>query len=118
MKNILWQKESDFRNALEDRNNDYKYEIMSIEELLELGFNNNYLHIGDKEIELGWLSDDDEYKFDTQLTYDQLQVKVKYIGDDYSYDTDDNGDFIDSDGYHITRVKLVNEEDAKLFEEV
>lgn len=104
---ILWKMEQDFKYALEEALQSAIYNDLTIKELLEIGFNNNWLILGDKKIELGWASDDG--KLNTSLNEEQLKVHV-YMDEDCLYDSD-----IDGDGYHIAKVYLDNEEDERLF---
>ena len=110
MKNkLLWQKEEDFKESLERAKNIAMYNKITIKELLDLGFNNNYLELDDESIELGFV--DYEGDYNTSLNKEQLNVKV-YMKEDFGWYSDED---IDNDGYHIARVYLLNKDDEKLF---
>lgn len=116
---LLWKLESNFKKDLEKRTNIAIYDKITIRELLDLGFNNNWLIFNDEDnmpnYELGWKEENGDYSY--ELTQEQLNTKVYMMTQDYfcDYDTDENGYFIDTDGYHISRVKLLNNEDKELF---
>ena len=118
---LLWKLEEDFKEELERRTNIVMYDGITIKELLDLGFNNNWLMFNDEDnipnYELGWKEENGDYSY--ELTQEQLNAKVYMITQDYfcDYDTDESGYFIDTDGYHISRVHLMNEEDKVLFME-
>lgn len=109
--NILWKLEQDFKEQLEYARNRAIYDEITIKELLDLGFNNNYLIINDKEVKLGYIDLNGNYSLD--LSEEQLNVKV-YMKEDFGwYDDEDT----DSDSYHIAKVYCFNKFDEKLFEE-
>lgn len=113
METILWKLEQDFKEELERRKNIAKYDGITIKELLDLGFNNNYLKKSNDIVEicLGWLNLDGTYS--KKLTDEQLNVKVK-MEEDFDYYEDEE---LDLDGYHIAKVICLNSEDEKLFNE-
>lgn len=116
---LLWKLESDFRKDLEKRNNIASFDKITIRDLLDLGFNNNWLMFDDEDnmpnYELGWKEINGTYS--NELTEEQLNAKVYMNSNGVSFFelTDEMGYYIDTDGYHITRVHLVNEEDKALF---
>lgn len=104
MKNkILWKLQQDFKDYLETCVRRAKYGDITIKELLDLGFNNNYLKIGNKTFGLGWKNLDNEYS--RVLSQEQMNTKIvlSYCGED-------------GDGYICSVVKLKNEEDSELFD--
>ena len=89
------------------RYNIAKYDDITLREMLELGFNNNYLNKRDDYSyikELGWCNEKGNYEYD--FTDEQLNVKIEMK----EYDAD-------TDGYTFARIYLKNEEDYKLFED-
>jgi len=114
MEKLLWQKEQDFKYALERALNKAKYDNITIKELLELGFNNNYLKLQGEimKIGLGFIDENGEYC--GELTKKQLNVKV-YMKENFGWLEDED---IDGDGYHIAVVYCINKEDEKLFMEM
>lgn len=63
---ILWKKEQDFNESLENAKNTAMYDEITVEELLDLGFNNNYLILSNgEEIELGYIDESVAKKEDT-----------------------------------------------------
>lgn len=110
---LLWKKEEEFKEMLENSLNCVKYDNLTIRELLDLGFNNNYLMLSNGKkwgkIELGYIDEEGNYSED--LTEEQLNVKV-YMKEDFGYYSDED---IDEDGYHIAKVYCINSDDEKLF---
>lgn len=107
----LWKKEQDFNYALESAKNTAMYDKITIKELLDLGFNNNYLELSnDEEIELGYIDENGNYS--EELTEEQLNVKV-YMKEDFGWYSDEDTDY---DGYHIAKVHCFNKFDEELFE--
>lgn len=107
----LWKKEKDFNDSLENAKNTAMYNKITIEELLDLGFNNNYLILSNgEEIELGYIDENGERS--EELTEEQLGVKV-YMKEDFGWYSDED---TDSDGYHIAKVYCFNKFDEELFE--
>ena len=110
-KKLLWDIEQDFHNTLENAKNVAMYDKITIKELLELGFNNNYLILSNgKRIEIGYIDMQKDYV--GELTDEQLNVKI-YMKEDFGWYSDED---IDEDGYHIAKVYCLNKEDEKLFE--
>lgn len=107
---LLWKKEEEFKEMLENSLNCVKYDNLTIRELLDLGFNNNYLILENgEEFNLGYK--DHEGNYSEELTEKQLNVKV-YMSEDFSYYIDED---IDEDGYHIAKVYCINSDDENLF---
>lgn len=110
---ILWKEEQDFKESLDRAINMVKYEKITIQELLDLGFNNNYLKLSnEKTFKLGYIDENREYS--KELSKEQLNVKI-YMKEDFGYYSDED---IDEDGYHIAKVYCINQEDEELFEEM
>ena len=108
---ILWKLEQDFKEELESALNVAKYNEPTIKELLDLGFNNNYLMLSNgRKIELGYININGERS--KELTKKQLNVKI-LMDEDFGYDYDDT----DGDGYHIAKVRCLNKRDEVLFDE-
>jgi hypothetical protein len=109
---ILWKLEQDFNDSLENAKNRAMYDEITIEELLDLGFNNNYLMLSNgEEIELGYIDENGERS--EELTEEQLSVKV-YMKEDFGWYSDED---TDGDGYHIAKVYCLDKNDEKLFME-
>lgn len=107
----LWKKEQDFYDSLKNAKKTAIYGNITIRELLDLGFNNNYLDLSNgEEIELGYIDTDGIYS--EGLTEEQLNVKV-YMKEDFGWYSDED---TDGDGYHIARVHCFNKFDEELFE--
>lgn len=105
MKNkILYDLEYQVEQLRKQYINKVKYDEITIKELLELGFNNNYLRINDETYDLGYCNIRGEIDFyeDIKLTDDILNIKIVY--DDY--DLSDNS-------YCYIVVKCKNKEDEK-----
>ena len=110
---ILWKLEEDFKEALEQSKNKAMYDEITIKELLDLGFNNNYLIFDDcRKFCLGFKYLDGNYS--KKLTDEQLNTKIVMDEDFGLYDDEDT----DGDGYHIAKVHCLDEKDEKLFMEV
>jgi len=108
---ILWKLEHDFKEELENAKNTAIYDEITIKELLDLGFNNNYLILSNgEEIELGYIDENGERS--EELTEEQLGVKV-YMKEDFGWYSDED---TDGDGYHIAKVYCFNKFDEELFE--
>ena len=107
----LWKLEQNFKEELTRRKHIAMYDKITIKELLDLGFNNNFLELGNKTIELGYIDENGEYS--NELTDEQLNVKV-YMKEDFGWYSDED---TDSDDYHIARVYCFNKFDEELFEE-
>lgn len=108
---LLWKKESDFRESLELAKRVVMYNEITIKELLDLGFNNNYLILSNGDtFKLGFIDENGEY-WET-LTEEQLNTKI-YMKEDFGWYDDED---LDGDGYHIAKVYCLNKEDEKLFE--
>ena len=106
----LWKIEQDFYDSLESAKNTAMYDGITVRDLLNLGFNNNYLKLyNDKEIGLGYI--DEKGNYSKKLTEEQLNVKV-YMEEDFGWDGEDT----DSDGYHIAKVYCLTLSDEELFE--
>lgn len=104
---LLWKLQEDFREELHRRYNIAKYDDITLREMLELGFNNNYLNKRDDYSyikELGWCNEKGNYEYN--FTDEQLNVKIEMK----EYDAD-------TDGYTFARIYLKNDEDYKLFED-
>lgn len=87
------------------------YNKITIKELLDLGFNNNYLILSSgEEIELGFIDENGERS--EELNEEQLSVKV-YMKKDFGWYDDED---LDNDGYHIAKVYCFNKFDEELFE--
>lgn len=107
---ILWKLEEDFKETLERAKDIAIYDEITIKELLDLGFNNNYLMLSNgKRVELGYINEKRERS--VELTEEQLNVKI-YMKEDFGWYDDED---IDADGYHIARVYCSDETDEKLF---
>lgn len=106
---LLWQKEEDFKESLERAKNIAMYDEITIKELLDLGFNNNYLKLDNESIKIGYKTREGYYN--TSLNEEQLSVKI-YMEEDFGWYSDED---TDNDGYHIARVCLLNKDDEKLF---
>lgn len=108
---LLWKKESDFKENLELAKRVAMYNKITIKELLDLGFNNNYLILSSgEEIELGYIDENGERS--EELNEEQLGVKV-YMKEDFGWYDDED---LDNDGYHIAKVYCFNKFDEELFE--
>lgn len=104
---LLWRLQQDFMTEFEKRCNKVYYNDLTVRELLDLGFNNNYLILSNekfKRFELGYKDENGTYS--NELTDEQLNVIVKYYRDSLDYDD-----------YVIMIVKCKNIDDEKLFEE-
>ena len=104
-KKLLWELQKEYLDRLEDCYDYAKYNEITLKELLDLGFNNNYLLKEEDytyRFKLGWVDFDRQYS--KKFTEEQLNVKVQLK--DYDFD---------GDGYVIAYIYLVNEEDYKLF---
>lgn len=107
---LLYNLEQEFKTTLEDAKNSAMYDELTIEELLDLGFNNNYLILSNgEEIELGYIDENGEKS--EELTEEQLNTHI-YMDEGFGWYDDDD---IDADGYHIAKVYLKNQEDERLF---
>lgn len=104
---LLWKLQQDFEDCLQSYVRKAKYGDITIKELLDLGFNNNYLKIGNKHLCLGWKNIDTETfnQYEEDLTEEQLKTKIILV--DYNKD---------GDGYVIAIVKLKDESNSKLFD--
>lgn len=115
MNKLFYELESEYlttkHNLLNSLYNHTKY--MTIQNLLELGFNNNYLNIKKEtnglsmlvQLNLGYKDTDGKYySEDFSLNEKQLNCKVC-----------DFYDCIDGDGYTIMYATLKNKTDAKYF---
>ena len=103
---VLWKLQQDFKEELERRVNIATYDDITLKELLELGFNNNYLYKrNDWSYHkcLGWCNVDGTLH--KNFTEEQLNVKV--VLDDYDED---------GEGYVISHIFLANEKDYELFD--
>lgn len=108
---LLWKKESDFKESLELAKRVVMYNKITIKELLDLGFNNNYLILSSgEEIELGYIDKNGERS--EELNEEQLGVRV-YMKEDFGWYDDED---LDNDGYHIAKVYCFNKFDEELFE--
>lgn len=108
---LLWKLESNFRKDLEKRTNIAKYDKITIKELLDLGFNNNWLILSSgEEIELGFIDENGERS--EELNEEQLGVRV-YMKENFGWYDDED---LDNDGYHIAKVYCFNKFDEELFE--
>lgn len=108
---LLWKKESDFKESLKLAKRVAMYNKIIIKELLDLGFNNNYLILSSgEEIELGFIDENGERS--EELNEEQLSVKV-YMKEDFGWYDDED---LDNDGYHIAKVYCFNKFDEELFE--
>lgn len=106
----LWKKENDLKEELEVARNKAIYDKLTIRELLNLGFNNNYLMLDNyNKVELGWVNEKGEYS--VKLTDEQLNVVV-YMKEDFGWYDDED---LDSEGYHIAKVWCANKFDEELF---
>lgn len=103
----LWVIKNYYLGKLGERRTEILYSEMTIKELLNYGFNNNYLEIDNKIYSLGWLELDNTFSYN--LTDKQLNVKVKGIFKEY------DDDYLDEDNYDIMYVKCANKEDEELF---
>lgn len=104
---LLWKLQEDFMEELHRRYNIAKYDDITLREMLELGFNNNYLNKrGDYSYikKLGWCNEKGNYEYN--FTEEQLNAKIEIK----EYDTD-------TDGYIFARIYLKNDKDYKLFED-
>ena len=103
---LLWKLQQDFEDCLQSCVRKAKYGDITIKELLDLGFNNNYLKIENKRLWLGWKNIDTETfnQYEEDLTEEQMNTKIvlSYCGED-------------GNGYICSVVKLKNEEDSELF---
>ena len=105
---LLWKLQQDFRYEYKRRLDIAKHNNITIKELLDLGFNSNYLSTEFYgNIDLGWKNEDGTYQID--LTNEQLNTKI-VMDEDFEY--------YDDDDYVIARVHCINKEDEKLFKEV
>jgi hypothetical protein len=110
---LLWELEQNYLEKYNDSIYMVENEDLTIRELLDLGFNNNYIKIGDNKYNLGYALDSRsrevegvDYKSeDFDLTDKQLDCEIAKGG---SLDTD-------WDGFTIITVRLKNEEDKKYF---
>ena len=108
---LLWKKESDFKESLKLAKRVAMYNKITIKELLDLGFNNNYLILSSgEEIELGFIDENGERS--EELNEEQLSVKV-YMKENFGWYDDED---LDNDGYHIAKVYCFNKFDEELFE--
>lgn len=108
---LLWKKESDFKESLKLAKRVAMYNKITIKELLDLGFNNNYLILSSgEEIELGFIDENGERS--EELNEEQLGVRV-YMKEDFGWYDDED---LDNDGYHIAKVYCFNKFDEELFE--
>lgn len=110
METILWKLEQDYKEELERRKEIAMYDGINVKQLLDLGFNNNYIKkLNGDRVCIGWKELNGNYS--KKLTDEQLNVEV-YMEEDFGcYDDED----IDGDGYHIAVVYCLNSEDEKLF---
>lgn len=106
MNKLLYELEQEFKDTRRNYVDKVIYEDLTIKQLLDLGFNMNYLYTK----ELGTLGigfkykDNSYYEEDIKLTKDVLNCKIKF--EDLQHD---------SSCYSIIFVSLKNEEDIKYF---
>ena len=108
MKKLLWELESEFKEELQNRSDIAKYDDITLKEMLDLGFNNNYLvrkNDYSYRKQLGYVDSTRQYSYN--FTEEQLNVRI--VLKEYDFD---------SDGYTIAKVYLANEEDYKLFDDM
>jgi len=101
---LLWNYECTFKEYLNECLNDLETEEMSIQDLLDMGFNNSHLLIDNYCYELGYKDLEGNYNSPIKLTKKILNMKIKLSYTDYDYDL-----------YTIVYVELVNEKDKKDF---
>ena len=104
---LLWKLQHDFITEFDKRRNKIYNNDLTVRDLLDLGFNNNYLIFSNEKsnrFELGYK--DEEGTYSNELTDEQLNVIVKYYRDSVDYDD-----------YVIMIVKCKNIDDEKLFKE-
>lgn len=103
--NLLWKLEEDFKETKRNYINKLMYEKTTVKELLDMGFNNNYICFNMDSYNLGFKDlNGDYYSDDFELNDEQLSCEVVLD------ETDE-----DSDCYTIIYVKLKNEKDKKYF---
>lgn len=117
---LLWKLEQEFKEKVENAKQEFEkqlknaknkvmYDNITIKELLDLGFNNNYLILSNKKkVELGYVDENNIYS--KKLTKKQLETKV-YMQEDFGWYDDD----LDSDNYHIAKVYCVDTKDERFF---
>lgn len=113
MAKLLYELESEYLEKYNDCIYMVENEDLTVRELLDLGFNNNYVRIGDKKYNLGYALtsrcqevEGVEYKSeDFDLTDKQLDCEIAKGG---SLDTD-------WDDFTTITVRLKNKEDEKYF---
>ena len=119
---LLYELEYEISELRRRNFNDIRYNEMTIKELLDLGFDNTFIIVGDNCYNLGykWKIQDSKikeinYGYESsdfgELNEKQLSCIVEYC----DYELSNNYGFMD---YMQITVKLVNEEDKKYFEEV
>lgn len=104
---LLWKLQYNFITEFEKRCNKIYDNDLTVRELLDLGFNNNYLILSNekfKRFELGYKDEDGTYS--NELTDEQMNTIVEYYRDSLDYDD-----------YVIMLVKCKNIDDEKLFKE-
>ena len=104
---LLWKLQHDFITEFDKRRSKIYNNDLTVRDLLDLGFNNNYLIFSNekfKRFELGYKDENGTYS--NELTDEQLNVIVKYYRDSLDYDD-----------YVIMIVKCKNIDDEKLFKE-
>lgn len=105
MNKLLYELEQEFKDTRRDYVNKVIHEDLTIRQLLDLGFNMNYLYTKELgTLGIGFKSEDNYWEEDIELTKDVLNCKIKF--EDLQHD---------SDCYSIIFVRLKNEEDIKYF---
>jgi hypothetical protein len=105
MNKLLYELEQEFKDTRRDYVNKVIHEDLTIRQLLDLGFNMNYLSTKELgTLGIGFKSEDNYWEEDIKLTEEVLNCKIDFV--DLQHD---------SDCYSIIFVRLKNEEDIKYF---
>ena len=113
MERLLYDLEYQVNELRKTKLNTIKHNNMTVQQLLDLGFDNSFIIISDKWFNLGYRWQDKKvYGYGSkygsndfgELNEDQLNCMVKYVADEIS-------DY----NYQQVSVELVNEKDSKYF---
>lgn len=109
MEKLLYDLEYQVNELRKAKLSEIEYNDMTVQELLDLGFDNSFIKINDQWFNLGYRWHDNKvYGYESsdfgELTEEQLNCSVKYVDDEVS-----------EYNYQQVSVKLANEKDSRYF---